>query len=283
MTKKETDQGQQRRNKTILLFLFLLIAYKFIIYIGKSPELNLPHSLLTGSEAIITALGAFLVVSVILRLTSKRVFTFFEGDVEIEQRIFLTKLYSIVLYAAAIFFVFYRSGVSVTNIAYLATLLATGIAFAVRDIIMSWAVWFILLNKKPFRIGDHIRIGEDSGKVERIGTIFVTLLGEEPGTSLKIPNKAFLDKNVLNYGPRGVLDSVKMPLHEVPSDVEIRLAKLEKELAKIVGPGAHVVFLTESGRPMVNALYYAKSGMRSSARNKAFGALRRAFKGIPNL
>jgi len=42
--------------------------------------------------------------------------------------------------------------------------MATGLAFAVRDVLMSFFAWMILLRKKPFRIGDYIRIGEDEGK-----------------------------------------------------------------------------------------------------------------------
>jgi MscS family membrane protein len=273
-------------NRAVYAFLLLSLALYTIHwtlqYVDTQPGIDIPPAVFTVSQLLVAGLLAFFVVSVILRLSSKRIFEFFEGDVELEQRIFLTKLYSFALYALAILFIFYESGLSFNNIALIAGFIATGLGIAMRDFIFSYVMWFVILNKRPFRIGDHIRFGDESGRVERIGTLFVTVAGEESGTVIKLPNKLFLDKSAQNYGARGVLETAKMPLQSVPEDVGERLEKLMAELQRLTDDGASAVFSTESGRPMLVATYYARTGERTRKRNAVFSSMRRAFKG-PNL
>jgi small-conductance mechanosensitive channel len=82
---------------------------------------------------------------------------------------------------------------------------ATGFAFAIRDVILSYFIWFILLTKKPFKIGDYIRVGDDDsleGLVKHIG-LFYVVVDPTPETYedyFKIPNKMFLEKPIKNYG-----------------------------------------------------------------------------------
>jgi small-conductance mechanosensitive channel len=213
-------------NRIIFLLLVFFLLFEGIVWLEAQGRLPLPHEFVILAQGIILITASFLVASVVIRLTSPWLFKIFGSAEDIEQVLLLKKLYEFMVYAGATTFILYKLGVEATNITLLAGLITTGLAFAVRDIIMSFMVWFMLLTKKPFRIGDYIRIGEDTGKVLHIGTFFVTL-DEDPtldGEVIKIPNKMFLEKVVQNYGKEGLfVDTVRVPFKDTPKDIEKRL------------------------------------------------------------
>ncbi len=105
-------------------------------------------------------------------------------------------------------------GVTASNITIFVGFVATGIALSIRDVITSYLVWFILLTKRPFRIGDYIKIGDDEGRVLHIGTFFVLIddSPERPDDYVRIPNRIFLEKPVANFGKTDVPLVVKIPI-----------------------------------------------------------------------
>lgn len=170
-------------------------------------------------EVLLTFIISLLVCTVILRLTENRVFNMFETEIEIEQRIIMAKLYSYSLYALAILVTFWRAGVSIGNLTIFVGLVASGLAFAIRDLLISLLGWFIILNKKPFHIGDYILIGEDFGMVSRIGTFHFTLEQKTPEEYIKIPNNFVLLKSIVNKGFNHYREEIKIPLHSIPDEV----------------------------------------------------------------
>ncbi|MEQ8531094.1 MAG: mechanosensitive ion channel, partial [Imperialibacter sp.] len=184
-------------------------------------------------DVVLWAVGALITVTIILRFTENRVFRFNDDEVDIEQRILFTKIYSTTLYLLVAAVVFWRMGLEIGNITIFLGLITTGVAFAVRDVINSYFTWFIILTKHPFRIGDYVKIGDEAGTVERIGTFFVTL--QNPGAIdfIKVPNNTLLSKAIINMGKNRVMHTVKFPIKTIPADIQARMDKID-ELAKAV-------------------------------------------------
>ena len=177
MLKKEEGQTFRRKifNKRILVFLILVLLTKgIIIASGKGLISTSPFVIRVLDLFLITSVS-LLIANVFLRLTVGRVLDLFDGETEIEQRLFLSKMYSFFIYVMAFAVILSHIGLSVENITLFLGLVATGMALAIKDILTSIFSWTILLSKKPFRIRDVIKIGDESGEVLRVGTFYVTL------------------------------------------------------------------------------------------------------------
>ncbi len=110
----------------------------------------------------------------------------------------ITLISGIVLWSLGIIFVLSNIGIEVTSL--IAGLGIGGIAVAIAlqgvlgDLFASFSIYF----DKPFRIGDHIVVGADSGTVEKIGvksTRLRTLQGEE----LVVSNNELTTARVQNF------------------------------------------------------------------------------------
>ena len=152
----------KKQYKTIILLTIILIISE-LIYLGFRKEIiTIDPVIIKFVEVFLTLIISLLVISVVLRFTSNRVWTMFEKEMELEQRIIISKLYSVSLYSLALLITFWKAGVSLGNLTLFMGLIATGFAFAIRDLLLSFFAWFIILNKKPFQMGDYIKIGEES-------------------------------------------------------------------------------------------------------------------------
>ncbi len=223
-------------NKGIFLLLLLFAILEIILIVDTKGIYDVPAAAESILRFILLAAVYYLAVSLLIRLTVDRFAGYFGSDLEIEQRIFLTKMYTFVLYTVATFMVLSQFGLSLDNITLIIGLIATGLAFTIRDVLLSFFVWFILLHKKPFRIGDYIRMGDDKGIVIHIGTFFV-LLDDTPDSQsdyTKIPNKLFLEKPVHNFGKDNVMEELHFPLKSVPKNIHAQMKKLKARLEKQV-------------------------------------------------
>lgn len=204
--------------RLFLLSIFFIVALLINLAFKKN-YVTINKDIIKLMEVLLTFIISLLVCTVILRLTENRVFNMFETEIEIEQRIIMAKLYSYSLYALAILVTFWRAGVSIGNLTIFVGLVASGLAFAIRDLLISLLGWFIILNKKPFHIGDYILIGEDFGMVSRIGTFHFTLEQKTPEEYIKIPNNFVLLKSIVNKGFNHYREEIKIPLHSIPDEV----------------------------------------------------------------
>jgi MscS family membrane protein len=178
-------------NASVLFFSALLILLLAVLYFDSRGFISIPAGVALVLKNILVVIATLFITSLILRLTIKPFFRLFD---EPEERIFYTKIYSWTLYSVSIFVLLHHFGVSLGNITLFLGLIATGLAFAIRDVLLSFFGWIILLRKNPFRIGDYIRIGEDEGKVIHIGTFYVLLdnTPDIPQDFIRVPNKLFL-------------------------------------------------------------------------------------------
>jgi MscS family membrane protein len=236
MAKRFVDFKKLRNFRLLRRIFFLLIflgVEEGLKWADNLGYITIPTYLDKSFEVVLWTLGSLILVTIVLRLTENRVFRFNDDEVDIEQRILFTKIYSTTLYLLVAAVVFWKMGLEIENITIFLGLITTGVAFAVRDVINSYFAWFIILTKHPFRIGDYVKIGDEAGTVERIGTFFVTL--QNPGAIdfIKVPNNTLLSKAIINMGKNRVMHTVKFPVKIIPPDIQARMDKLD-ELAKSI-------------------------------------------------
>lgn len=110
----------------------------------------------------------------------------------------VTLLAKIVFWAVGVLFVLSNLGIEVTSLIAGLGIGGIAVAFALQGVLGDLFASFSLYFDKPFRIGDFIVIGSDSGVVERIGiktTRIRTLQGEE----LVVSNNELTSTRVQNF------------------------------------------------------------------------------------
>jgi len=183
-------------------------------------------------DQIFVATLVLLIFRLIYKFTSGRIAKVFD---EQEEQIFYSKIYGWVLFTIGAFIVLNLFGLSLNNITLFIGIITTGLAFALREVLLSFIGWLILLRKKPFRIGDHIRIGDEHGKVIHIGTYYVILdrTSDIPDDFTRIPNRFFLEKSIQKLGKNRSQEKLMFRITERPDNKDQRLEKLETIIHEI--------------------------------------------------
>lgn len=215
--KKIFNSNEHNINKLILVLGVFLLTITALVMANSNGWIALNSGILTAFKTISIILWTYFIASIFIKLTQNKAHKLFDESVDIEQKILLSKFYTFIVYSLATAYVLWKMGVTLANITIFLGLIATGLAFALREILLPFFIWFILLTKRPFRIGDYIRIGEDEGKVRHIGTFFVFLdpINTEINETIKIPNKLFLEKQIINYGGLNLPVVLKVPITAV--------------------------------------------------------------------
>ena len=110
----------------------------------------------------------------------------------------ITLLARVVLWTLGLLFVLSNLGIEITSLIAGLGIGGVAIAFALQGILSDLFASFSLYFDKPFRIGDFVVIGTDSGTVEKIGiktTRIKTLQGEE----LVVSNNELTTTRVQNF------------------------------------------------------------------------------------
>ncbi len=220
---------------SVIFSLLVFVALRVLLYLNNKAIIVLPLSVSSKLNSITVVIITLFLTSLVLRLTIKRISNLFE---ELEEKLFYSKIYSWSLYSIGLFIILHHFGVSLGNITIFIGLITTGLAFAVRDVLLSFFGWMILLRKKPFRIGDYIRIGEEEGTVLHIGTFYVLLDSTPglPGEYSRVPNRLFLEKSIIKLGKEDFFEQVKFNLTKIPPQINELIAKLKEHLDQIL-PG----------------------------------------------
>ncbi|NLM91563.1 MAG: mechanosensitive ion channel [Bacteroidales bacterium] len=229
--------NKERRLKNlsgaVLLTLIVLLLLLGLLYLDKGDLLRLPQTIGRIFRHLLLIVGTLFAITLVLRLTMKRFYRLFD---EPEERIFYSKIYSWSLYSIGLLVILHHFGVSLGNITLFLGLIATGLAFAIREVLLSFFAWLILLRKKPFRIGDYIRIGEDEGKVLHIGTFFVLLdkTTQLPEDFTRVPNRLFLEKSIINLGKNTFHEEITFQCADFLQDKDQVLEELRAEIETLL-------------------------------------------------
>ena len=232
--------AHEQLNRTILLFLIVMLPIIAIDLAGRQEIIPIPDAIVKILEWIIVILVSFGGATLFIRLTINLIAGKFEGIGQPEERILFSKLYILLVYVLATVIVFLHIGIGIQNVALFLGLTATGFAFAIRDVVLSYIIWFMLLTKKPFKIGDYIKVGAEEGQVKHIGMFYV-VVDASPDTYAdytKIPNKVFLEKPIRNYGNDKFFSSFDLYLKSVPTDIIDRLERIREKGSALKGADA---------------------------------------------
>lgn len=263
------------RAQNIRIAMFAAILGIVLLLNWLSNRYSAPQIALNVLQTIAFGAVMFFIASVIVRLTTKPVQTL-ASDAELEARLILSKLYSSAVYLTAFVIILVRLGVNAGNITIFLGFVATGFAFSIRDVITAYLAWFILLTKKPFRIGETIEIDGLIGRVQHIGTFYV-ILDPTPDTRsdyLRVPNILFLQKPIRNYGLERIPGVFEVHIKKIPATFAKRKASVESELADL---GA-IVSVNASERSLTVLCEYTYTlSDRYAARHRVAEAIARTF------
>jgi small-conductance mechanosensitive channel len=251
-------------NTFFMFFVFLIAIALGIIAVDEHQIFDIPDVVTGTLKVLVTIFVSYAVATLFTKLTVNRFLNYFEELGEIEERILMGKMYLWFVYLIATLVAFSLLGGTVSNIALFLGLITTGFAFAIRDVILSYFIWFILLTKKPFKIGDYIRLGEDDyleGQVKHIGLFYVVVspMPEMSDDYFKIPNKKFLEEPIKNYGRgkfRNVFD-MYFGMDEVPENLPAKIEALKDKVWNSLD--VSVSFFLGADRDGVKITVYYKS------------------------
>lgn len=148
--------------------------------------------------AIVLAVG-FVAVKLLLKLfdralnhskLDKTMFAFLRATMRV-------LLISIVLLIAA-----GSLGVDVTSLVALLSVVSLAISLAVQNALANLVGSVTLLATHPFRVGDFVQIGTDSGTVEEIGMSYTKIMTVD-GKRIYIPNSDAASARICNYSAEG--------------------------------------------------------------------------------
>lgn len=234
----ERRHSQKKKlNRQIIWLGVGLTALTAVYHLGKEKVVPVATLGMGRVWTITVIIGVYLAAAIFTRLTASQAIRAIKGATEPEVQILVAKSYTLLVYGAATIVSLWMLGITLQNLTIAITLITTGLAFAVRDIIMSYLVWLILLIKRPFRIGDNIKIDDHEGRVQHIGTFYV-LLDDTPDRRedfTRIPNKTFLEKPIHNFGPEKILLRLALPLETLPENPDKLIDRIEKRIKKRVG------------------------------------------------
>ena len=144
---------------------------------------------------ILILLIGFKISNVIIKLINKgKGFNKLENSVKTFISSFLNILFKILILITG----FTYLGVPMTSITAIFTSASLAIGLALQGGLTNMIGGLLILIFKPFKVGDFIKNGDNSGTVEAI-TIFYTIIRTYTNEKIVLPNGALANSDVTNY------------------------------------------------------------------------------------
>lgn len=115
---------------------------------------------------------------------------------------FLKATMRVLLYEIVILIAASSLGVDVTSLVALLSVVSLAISLAVQNALSNVVGSITLLATHPFRVGDFVQIGSDSGTVEQIGMCYTQIMTAD-GKRIYIPNSDASAARIYNYTVEG--------------------------------------------------------------------------------
>lgn len=189
----------------IWLYTLLLGATAMIYYLVGLRIVALPAEYIALGQRLIG--GSFLMVLVLLGANLVSIFSIRRINNRAARynlnrvvKLIVTITLSLII-LAVLFADWYTTILSIGLISLI-------LGFALQKPITSFIGWLYLLIRKPYQVGDRIRIGEASGDVVDVGYLDTTLwefggpllsTDHSSGRIIKFPNSKVLDEPIYNY------------------------------------------------------------------------------------
>ena len=186
--------------------------------------ITLLHLLLAAATMFVSFQIAKLVPAMFDAMVLQRV----SFDEAMEHFVFL--LVRGALFAAGLLIAGYTIGLRWQTIQWLMVGLMIGVGFGMQDMVGNLVGGFVVLFEKPAKLGDRISVGSLTGRVamQRLRT---TTLSDDQGREVIVPNRNFVQEEVINWMGAGRLASVKM---EVSISRDKRSADVCRSLTELM-------------------------------------------------
>jgi potassium efflux system protein len=113
--------------------------------------------------------------------------------------------------AIGILVAFGALGLRWSSIQWLVAALSVGLGFGLQEIVANFICGLIILFERPFRVGDVVTIGDQTGKVTRI-QIRATTVTDWDRRELIVPNKEFITGKLINWSLSDPITRVVIPV-----------------------------------------------------------------------
>lgn len=180
----------------------------------------------------------FIIVSFIIYFVIKKVLDYLYPVLYNRNRWYLAKkggrfltLIGIVILFLVVF------GDRFSNMATIVGLTGTGLAFALREVIVSFAGWIAIMFGDFFKVGDRVLLGGIKGDVINLGAVRTTLMeigdwvgGDQyNGRIVRVSNSFIFTQPVYNYSAdfSYVWDEIKVPVRFGSDTEKVRKILLE--------------------------------------------------------
>jgi len=187
--------------------------------------MNLPDVLLKLS---------FFVFTLLITALLSRILSLLIGDLFREWtpslRTSLQRLASVAVWTVGLIFAIGLLGLKTDLLLLLVGLMGVAVILALREVLENVGAKYFSDLYVPFKVGDIIRVGGQSGKVIEINPVTTVLLTKEEHL-ISIPNSVFMREKVINLTPH-VWKEILIP---VTISSSLSLPEFESEVLKACG------------------------------------------------
>ena len=170
-------------------------------------------------------------------------------NMEATMKGFIKNLVRVILYILVVLTTVSVMGVPMTSIVTLLASAGVAVSLAMQGVLSNLIGGFILILFKPIRAGEYIRVGDNEGTVQSIGT-FYTELATPDNRHINLPNSSLTNTAIVNYTREGTrrLDLTFPVSYESDMDrVYEVLNKVIAEEKRLLPDPAPVVNLNKCG------------------------------------
>lgn len=190
---------------------------------GKLQSLKI-YNVELKPDQILTAIGLFFIGLMAVRVAKNWLSDQYLPRTSLDpgMRSSLTTLLGYVGVVIVVAIALLAMGLSVQNVAWVASALSVGIGFGLQAIVQNFISGLILLAERPVKVGDWVVLDDAEGDIRRIN-VRATEIQVADRSTIIVPNSSFITKPVRNMtmaNPQGrVLIKLPMPLDSDPVDV----------------------------------------------------------------
>ena len=166
--------------------------------------LNKPLVHLAGVELSISSLTAAILIFILFLMASRLIRRMLKPWLNRQLRHSPGVAYAILRFihylivAAGIFTAFRVIGLDLGSLALVLGFLSVGIGFGLQNITSNFISGLILLLERPISVGDFIRVGDHTGRVQEI-RMRSTLILTQNSIAIIVPNSRFIEDDVVNW------------------------------------------------------------------------------------
>ena len=160
----------------------------------------------------------------------------------------------------AVIIVLSSFGISVSSLVATLSIVGVALSLAIQDFLSNVFGGFQIISNHPFKVGDYVEAGGESGSVREVGLFYTKL--ETPDKKLvQIPNSKIANGNIVNYSNSPIRRIEFLLSVSYDTDVE----KVQSVLLQLINE--HPMVLQEEGKqPVVHVKEFRDNDILYTAR-----------------